>query len=122
MGVSILTGKTSSNFHTLIDLSFFYLKITKFTVSMPAYKERPHAKIEVNRSSHFRDTSVCSSSFRTNRKISSNSQARILILGTFVGCIKENSGTNLVKIQQSFTELQTFICIIKDQTLNTLTG
>ena len=101
-------------------------------MEVPAYNGRLHSKFEVNCASHFRDVSdhkvsvFFSLAFRTNHKIDSNLQACILIwlkFGTFVGYIQANSGAILVRIQQKFTELQTFICVCKDQTFfDTPTG
>ena len=105
-GVSILTGTTKLQFSRIYRSVTFYPKITKFSVELPAYKERLDSKIEVNHARRFRDTrdqsfSFCSlffssspsSSFRTNRKIGYNSQVRTLIrlkFGTLVGNSEAN--------------------------------
>ena len=65
------------------------------------------------------------SSFHTNYMIGFNLQARTLIwlkFGTPIGCTQANSGMNFGDNTAKFTELQMFICIYKDQTLDTPTG
>ena len=104
MGVSIITGTTKKQFSRIHRSVIVYLKITKFAVEVPGYKGRQHAKIKVNHASCFRDTSeqifrvfFPSSSFNTNYKIGSNSQARILNwlkFGTLVESKQANSGSN----------------------------
>ena len=62
-GVGILTGITKSRFSRIHKSMIFYLKNIKFAVEVPAYNRKLHFKVEVNRTSCFRDMSDQSFSF-----------------------------------------------------------
>ena len=111
----LLTGRTKTSFSHLCISVFTYRNGTKFATQLPASQGSLHFKFEVNRSSHFRDTScqsfVFSSSFRTLAKIAITSKTRTLIalkLGTQKGSPKANPsikfGTNPMNGSEVMTD------------------